>query len=260
MACAPPASRASGHDRHARNNPPRPAVWVTVRSIQRALWFGLAALAPAVMACVASEPPPMTATPTVEATPTATREPTITPKLPLPTPVPPSPTVAPRWDAHPVGTRTGNAAVDRVLTAVEARDRQALLELVSISSIPCAAPGPVVPQVDLCPEGSPVGTPKTGVWYSHIEGGLRPPGFALDGFLGLSPVMFAVAEVTPTPEAIPFGGGEIEVFFWLDLKSDKIPGKLILRDGLITSVVLLDWNPNLSPRPQGFRSWILPPP
>jgi len=44
--------------------------------------------------------------PNGRATPTATVEPTMTPKPPLPTPYS-NHTVAPRWDSHPAGTRTG---------------------------------------------------------------------------------------------------------------------------------------------------------
>lgn len=231
-----------------------------MRCVGRVLRFGIAAFAQVLVACGADEPPPMTATPTVEATPTATVEPTMTPRPPLPTPVPPTPTVAPRWDSHPVGTRTGNAAVDPVLAAVEARDRKALLNLVSLTSIPCAAPRPTVPQPDLCPEGAPLGTPITGVWFSHIEGGLRSPEFAVDGFMGLNPVVFAVAEVTLRPEAIPFGAGNVEVYFWLAQSPEKMSGKLSLRDGLITSFAMQVWNPNYQRLPESFKAWILPPP
>lgn len=84
----------------------------------------------------------------------------------------PTPTLAPPAAVYPEGTRTGDAEVDAILAAIEAQDSARLASLIQLTSFPCGPDRPIQPQVDRCPEGEPVGTMLTGVWVTHVEGGL----------------------------------------------------------------------------------------
>lgn len=73
---------------------------------------------------------------------------------------------------YPATTHTGEADVDAIIAAVEAHDSAKLAALIRLTSFPCGPDRPVQPQVDRCPDGEPVGTMLTGVWVTHVEGGL----------------------------------------------------------------------------------------
>lgn len=83
-----------------------------------------------------------------------------------------TPAVASPAPGYPAGTRTGEADVDAIIAAIEAHDSVRLAALIRLTSFPCAPDRPIQPQVDRCPEGEPVGTMLTGVWVTHVEGGL----------------------------------------------------------------------------------------
>ena len=91
------------------------------------------------------------------------------------TPVP-TPTVAPPDAYHPRDTRTGVPEVDAVIDAVLSKDARALADTVAFLTYPCEAPSSTAGsrQALACADGQPVGTPLTGIWVSHVEGGLWP--------------------------------------------------------------------------------------
>jgi hypothetical protein len=60
--------------------------------------------------------------------------------------------------AHPKATRTGNAAVDVVLAAIESGDPAKVTGLVKFTSIPCRTVSGIGVE-PFCPEGVAVGTP-----------------------------------------------------------------------------------------------------
>ncbi|HEX6032066.1 MAG TPA: hypothetical protein VFY90_11610 [Tepidiformaceae bacterium] len=86
----------------------------------------------------------------------------------------PAPTPRPPDAAYPAGTHTGVAGVDAVIDAIERRDARAVADLVVFSTYPCQEPRPVQPQPLRCREGQQPGDPLTGIWVSHVEGGLWP--------------------------------------------------------------------------------------
>ena len=136
---------------------------------------------PAMMACRVEEAPQSpaagaTSTWTVSATP----EPTATPTseceekcqwhrsyTPEPTATPP-----PAPLRFPAGTRTGIHEVDAIIAAIESKDAATLAGLISLTTVPCVAQGNRQPEPFLCADGIAPGTPKTGVWVTHVEGGL----------------------------------------------------------------------------------------
>jgi hypothetical protein len=87
------------------------------------------------------------------------------------TPIPTA-TLGPPAAAYPVGTRTGEPAVDSILDAIERRDQSALTKLIGLTTLPCVAMGNRQPEPLLCRDGVAPGTPKSGIWIAHVEGGL----------------------------------------------------------------------------------------
>jgi hypothetical protein len=64
------------------------------------------------------------------------------------------------------------AEVDAIVAAIEARDAGKLAALLRLTTVPCEEPRPVQPQPFVCTDGQAVGTPITGFWVTHVEGGL----------------------------------------------------------------------------------------
>lgn len=217
---------------------------------------GLLTLALVVLAACGddTQKPPTATGAAVRSTPAATS--TVTSEKTSPAaPVVGTPT--PTYRSHARGTRTGDTRVDAVLAALEERDAASLASLMEETSIPCRAPLPMNPQPDRCPKGAPVGSPITGVWFAHGEGGLRSVEFAVDRVLESEPEVFAVARVDGTSSCSSCG--DTAIFFWGKWNPGKVAGKLALQDGRIIAVAFGDWDPNYSSLPGQFRDWLLPP-
>ena len=143
----------------------------------------LALLVLLLSACESTEDAIRTATP-LQTLPTSTAAATATPDCdpqisrekcealrtftPLPTTTVPSPPVT-----YAAGKQTGVAEVDAIISAIEARDAAKVANLVTLTTLPCRAQGTVQPEPLLCREGVAPGTPKSGIWITHVEGGLR---------------------------------------------------------------------------------------
>ena len=86
----------------------------------------------------------------------------------------PPPTPLPALDngVWPEGTQTGIAIVDKVIQLVESKDAAGLAQLVEFSTYPCEAQGTVQAQSLVCRDGMSPGDPISGVWATHVEGGL----------------------------------------------------------------------------------------
>jgi hypothetical protein len=146
----------------------------------------LVASLPFALACQVPEDPaptvtPELSTPTATSTPSppATSTPTCNPQVseekcellrtftPLPTATMPPPPLR-----LPAGTRSGVDDVDAIIAAIETKDATRLAGLISLTTVPCVAQSNRQPEPFLCRDGVAPGTPKTGVWVTHVEGGL----------------------------------------------------------------------------------------
>jgi hypothetical protein len=133
------------------------------------------------LACQSTEDASHTPSPTMTFAASATPSPSLTPTpecdekcqmLRTFTPVPTT-TVSPPPITYPAQTRTGVGEVDAIISSVEARDAADLAKLIFLTRLPCRAQGNMQPEPLLCREGVAPGTPKTGIWITHVEGGLR---------------------------------------------------------------------------------------
>ena len=142
--------------------------------------IALLAAIPLLLACRSTDEAP--GTPTTAATMIATARPsdsaTPTPECDLKCEtlrnITPTPTrqISPPAPFYPAGTRSGSGEVDAIVAAIESRDAARLANLITLTTVPCEEPRPQSPQPQRCPDGVPVGSPLTGVWMTHVEGGL----------------------------------------------------------------------------------------
>jgi hypothetical protein len=134
----------------------------------------LAACGPQHDSSPTTSPVEASASPTAASTPTATPTPECDEKCELLKTITPLPTstIGPPAAAYPAGTRTGEPVVDSIIDAIEGRDQSALTKLIGLTTLPCVAMGNRQPEPLLCRDGVAPGTPKTGIWITHVEGGL----------------------------------------------------------------------------------------
>lgn len=118
----------------------------------------------------------------------------------------PAATSAPTEQAefYPLGTRTGVAFVDDVISAVERKDEAKLRELMRFYKLPCEEERPTAPSLPVrCLPGEPRGTPHTGIFVIgieaafNLEGGEQTPLFAAAFLRDVDPRLYGVTREFP---------------------------------------------------------------
>ncbi len=133
-------------------------------------------------------------------------------RIPFPTraPIPTAtatavPTPRPGADSAPQGTKTGDAALDRIIAAALQGDAVAIESSFAFRPVPCTwqtgLGGP--PKCEYAPGQPPEGTPVQSLAASGCEGHWAHEGTEAAEFLaGFKPVLFAVVRWHPAPPGV----------------------------------------------------------
>ena len=162
-------------------------------------------------------------TQTVIPSPTPTEiatEPTTTSPTPTTPPVnTPTAVVPPDTDAtYPTGTRTGIEPIDSILAAIEAKDGEALANLVEYILVPCTSKPPPGYDDRSCPPGAPDGTIVERFWGGSCDAGIGPAEPAKDALREFAGATNALYLVTRTSTS-----WEYPARYWVEFSSLERP-------------------------------------